>query len=110
MNFCISLLGWFLWNWAEFSIDKEKDEATGKTISFIQYAKSHFKTWIGSFFCILLLLWAGWRQINLDPFEVVIGAKLGWNDLYLLSSGFVWDAIIFLFKKAKKYFVKKEQE
>lgn len=26
MNFIITLLGWFLWNWAEFSITKEKGD------------------------------------------------------------------------------------
>jgi len=26
MNFMISFLGWFLWNWAEFSITKEKGD------------------------------------------------------------------------------------
>lgn len=113
MNFMISLLGWFLWNWAEFSITKESNDETEhgeKAFPLRAYLRTHWETWVGSFFTIFLLLWIGHRQLNLDPFEVVTGVKLGWNDLYLLGSGAAWDAIIFILKKVKAHFRKKESE
>jgi len=142
LNFMISILGWFLWNWAEFSIAKQEGDGGEYTerilrvlsetptltveqksfltigikgvlrspINLRAYARTHWETWVGSVACIALLLWVGYRQVSLDPFEVVVGTKLSWSDLYLLGSGFAWDAIIFAFKKGRNFFKKKEQE
>ena len=110
MNFMISIVGWFLWNWAEFSITKEAGDESEKKISLPHYAQGHWETWIGSLVMTTVLLWVGHRQLNLDPFEVVLGTKLGWNDLYLLGSGAAWDAFIFGFKWVKNFFKKKSAD
>lgn len=142
LNFMISLLGWFLWNWAEFSLAKQDgdgseysagllrvvNECPGLSdhqkefltvgikgilkapVNLIMYAKTHYETWIGSLGCIALLLWVGYRQLNIDPFASMIGINSGWNDLYLIGSGAAWDALIFVFKKIKKFFKNKESE
>lgn len=144
MNFFISILGWFLWNWAEFSVVKQEGDGSEyepglmlfiktneelsdhhKTIlsegirmilkspvTLRMYAKTHYETWIGSLGCIFLLLWIGYRNLSVDPLAPLFGveSKLGWNDLYLVGSGIVWDAFIFGFKKVRKFFKKKEAE
>jgi len=144
MNFFISILGWFLWNWAEFSVVKQEGDGSeyepeivkyinasnglddnSKTllangvrmilkspVTLKMYAKTHYETWIGSLGCIFLLLWIGARNLSVDPLAPLFGveAKLGWNDLYLVGSGVVWDAFIFGFKKVRKFFKKKESE
>jgi hypothetical protein len=143
MNFMITLVGWFLWNWAEFTITKEKGDDGSiymtkilslisgttmndiekaalsakvlelfiKPISFKDYAFTHYETWVGSGVTMIVLLWAMSRQLSLDPFASLIGVSgvpLGWNDIYLLLSGAVWDAFIFGFKWVKNLFKKKE--
>lgn len=105
MNFIITLIGWFLWNWAEFSITKETNEETGKTTPFRDYMKSHFETWIGSFVCMFALLIIGYRQMDINPLGLLIGVEVnGWNDLYLFAAGGAWDAVIFIFKKIRNFF------
>lgn len=107
MNFLITLVGWFLWNWAEFSITKEKDEETGKYTSLKDYAKNHYETWIGSFVCMFALLIIGYRQLDINPIGSLIGAEgTGWNDVYLFGAGAAWDIVIFGFKKVKEKFSK----
>lgn len=144
MNFFISILGWFLWNWAEFSVVKQEGDGSeyeSDILKFVNaatvlddntkiivsqgikailkspvtlrmYAKTHYETWIGSLGCIFLLLWIGARNLSVDPLAPLFGVetKLGWNDLYLVGSGVVWDAFIFGFKKVRKFFKKKESE
>jgi hypothetical protein len=143
MNFMISIIGWFLWNWAEFSITKESgdgfvyakkvnaliDETTitpteknsimvrlmeifKKPLSLREYAATHYETWVGSLVTIPVILWMCSRQLNLDVFAPIAGSgiPLGWNDLYLLGAGVVWDAFIFLFKYVKNFFRKKEND
>jgi hypothetical protein len=115
MNFFISLLGWFLWNWAELTVtkaqfDDDNDEKTKFKIR--EYAYTHWTIWIGSAACIFLLLWVGYKNLSIDPLAPVFGVntKLGWNDLYLLGSGAAFDAIIYATKAIKKFFKKKEAQ
>lgn len=142
MNFMVSLLGWFLWNWAEYSIIKQEGEGSQYSqpivklldsagipddvrlklivniqailkapITFGQYAKNHYETWVGSLGCIALLLWFGYTRMDINPFASLIGLESkGWNDVYLLGSGVVWDAIMFAFKRVRKFYKKKESE
>lgn len=143
MNFMISLVGWFLWNWAEFSVTKEKGDGDiylarisgivngsdasettkatlihkihtilGSPVSLKDYMKGHYETWVGSLLCIVILLWIMSRQISLDPFATIAGTgvELGWNDLYLLGAGAVWDAFIFGFRWVRNFFKKKTEQ
>lgn len=142
MNFMVTLLGWFLWNWAEYSITKQEGEGgqyvqpinkiidsypfdQGQKVSMMteitkllkapitlgQYARDHYETWVGSLACTVLLLWLGYTRLDINPFASLAGISTGgWNDIYLLGSGAVWDAIMFAFKKVRKFFKKKESE
>ena len=114
MNFFISIIGWALWNWAEFEIkkrelDEDGDEKTNYT--FKDYTDKKWSSWIGSFLCIAVLMWVGHRQLSLDPFASLVGThSLGWNDLYLLMSGAVWEIVLFAIKKIRSILKKKETE
>lgn len=109
MNFMISILGWFLWTWVNFTIEKWEadDDGDDKTVfSFTHYKDKYWPTWIGSLACVPLLLWIGSRQLNLDAFGSLIapGVSLGWNDLYLLAAGAAFEALIFAVKRIRKFF------
>jgi hypothetical protein len=106
----ITVLGWLIWNWIAFSVEKDTYDDNGKDFPFREYKKRNWDAWVGTAFMCPFLLWVGYRQLSLDPFEVVTGAKLGWNDLYLLCAGVAWEAFVFGFKKAKIYFKKKTSE
>lgn len=111
MNFMITILGWALWNWAAFSIEKDTYDDAAKDMPLREYRKRNWDGWIGSLLCVPLLLWIGFRQMSIDPFaELLVGHKIGWNDLYLLGSGFAWEALIFGIKKAKSFFKKRASE
>jgi hypothetical protein len=116
MNFMISVLGWFLWNWINFNIEKSEldDDGDDKTnLSLHEYKNRHWPNWIGSLMCVPLLLWVGSRQLSLDPFASVIGMPgvgLGWNDVYLIGSGALYEILIFAVKRIKKIFKKKASD
>ena len=113
MNFLISVIAWAIWNIAEMEITRRTLDEDGNpqtNFTWADYTKSHRFTWIGSFLSIFILLWFGYKQMNLDPFEVITGSKLGWHDAYYLFSGFLWDAVIFAFVFSKKYFKKKTEQ
>jgi len=106
----ISLLGCFLWNWAELTYTKKQLDEDGNpqtNFSVKEFAKIKWAYWIGSFTTIFLLLWIGATKMNLHPFEVITGEKLSWNDSYYLLSGAVFEAIIFGVTLVNKYFKKK---
>ena len=108
----ITFAGWLLWNWAEFSIEKEvadNDNDPNTNVTFRGHLAKKYTTIVGSAVCIPIILWIGYRQINIDPFASLIGvdAKLGWHDLYLLGSGAVWEAMIFVIKRIRAFFKKK---
>lgn len=111
MNFMISILGWFLWNLAEFTMAKQELDEDGNpntNMNFSEYKHTHWPSWIGSFFSTFLLLWIGYRQLNLEPFQVITGGEsLAWNDLYYLGAGAAWEAFLWLVKKIRKHFKNK---
>lgn len=109
MNFMISILGWLLWNWAEFTMakaDMDDDGNPNTNLSVREYANSHYPTWIGSLLCIPLLLWIGYRNLSIDPLASIVGVEssIGWNDLYLVGAGAAWEAFIFGVKKVRKFY------
>jgi hypothetical protein len=113
MNFMVSLLGWFLWNWGELVIkqkqfDEDNDPSTNFTFS--EHAKKKKYGWIGSLACVPLLLWIGAKQLSLDPLAPLIGHSLGWNDLYLLAAGPAFEIIIFFIGQIDRYIKKRAQQ
>lgn len=99
MNFFISLLGWFLWNWAELTIkDKQLREDNDPTtvFRFKDFASEKKYVWIGSLACVPLLLWLGSQKLGLQPLAPLLGHNFDWNDLYLLAAGPAFEIIIFI--------------
>lgn len=114
MNFFISLMGWAIWTIAELYIAKSaKDNDNDPTTSwnFKEYAKSNWPVWIGSLLCIAVVLWIGYRNLNINPIGDILGTDTKfWQDLYILGAGPLFQAFIYLVKKVKAFFRKKESE
>lgn len=114
MNFLISVLGWMIWNIAEAQIEKgekDNDQNDTTTFSYKDYAKRHVLIWAGSLLCIPVLLWIGYRQLDINPMGDLLGIEAkGWHDLYILGSGAAFEAFIFAVKKVQSYFKKKEKD
>ena len=113
-NFVISILGWLIWNIAEAEITRRQlndDGNPATSFSPKEYAVSHIFIWCGSFLCIFVLLWMGYRQLDINPVGSLIGVETkAWHDLYILAAGAAFDAFIFGVKKVKSFFAKKEKE
>lgn len=106
MNFLITLLGWAIWNWVAFSVEKDTYDDAGKDFPFQTYKSRNWDGWVGSLLVVPALLYIGYKQMDLNPFGTLIGVEtsLSWNDLWFFGAGVVWEAIIFAYKKIKNYF------
>jgi len=88
MNFLISILGWLIWNVAEAQIekgDKDNDANELTAFSYKDYARRHALIWFGSLLCIPVLLWIGYRQLNIDPVGSLLGLEPNINHICLGS-------------------------
>jgi hypothetical protein len=113
MNFFISIVGWFLWNWAQLTMEKKMLDEDGNpqtNFTFKDYINKQYTYWVGSLICVPVLLWIGYRNLNIDPLASLIGidAKIGWHDAYLLGSGAAFEAVIFIVSVIRNYFKKKQ--
>jgi hypothetical protein len=106
MNFLISIFGWLAWNFSILSIDKDKYDTTGKAFPLKEYAHKHWDNWIGSLITIPLLLYIGYRGLDLNPLSAIDLHTVGWNDLYYMCSGFAFEAIKYAIGKTQNIFKK----
>ncbi len=114
MNFLISVFGWAIWNLAEMYIEQNEKNSDGDASTvwnFREYAKTHWILWIGSILCIPVILWMGYRNLNINPLGSLFGAEINaWHDLYILGAGAAFEGFIFGVKKVKSFFNKKAKE
>lgn len=113
MNFMISILGWFLWNWAELVIEQrtlDEDGNPSTNFSFRDFVAKKKYLWIGNLLCCPVILWIGAKGLTLDLLAPITGTPLGWHDLYILGSGPAFELIIFLGIRVRNIFKKKAQE
>lgn len=106
LNLIPVVLGWGLWNWAELVMEQrslDNDGNPNTNFSFADFKKKKKFTWIGNLLCCPLMLWIGYKGLSLDLLEPIIGAKLGWNDLYLLGSGAAFEIILFIISWIRKF-------
>lgn len=114
MNFFISIIGWMIWTIAELYIEKSTKDSDGDPLTnwdFNGYAKANWPVWIGSLLCIPVLLWIGYRNLDINPVGSLLGTDVNaWHDLYILGAGAFFQAFIYAVKKVKSFFKKKEAE
>lgn len=93
-NSIAALLGWIAFNVILLSIYKDENEAT---FNLKTYASEYWDNWAGSFVLIPVLLYIGYKGLDLGVVDLGQGAK--WSDLYYLFSGFAFEALKVMYKK-----------
>jgi len=83
------------------SLDEDGNPQTN--FSFSDFTKKKKYVWIGNLACCPLMLWLGYKGLSLDILAPIIGAKLGWSDLYLLASGAAFEMILFLISWLRRF-------
>lgn len=99
MNFLISLAGWFLWNMVAFRIEKDPYDDRGEKFPFREYVSRVWDNWLASLVMIPVLLFLGYRGLDLNPMAVFGTEKIGWQDTYYLGAGFFTEALMYAIKK-----------
>lgn len=96
----ITLLGWGAWNVFLFNIEKDKADEANLFFSFSNYVQKQWDNWLASLFIVPILLWIGSQEMDIHIFGDT--GPLKWQDIYLLGSGFFYEAVIFSYKKWKE--------
>jgi hypothetical protein len=94
-NAVAALAGWVAFTVIMLSAHKDENE---KTFNLKSYALEYWDNWLASLVSIPVLLWVGFKQLNLGVVD--IGAT-DWNDLFYLGSGFVPELVKTAWKKVK---------
>lgn len=103
LNIYVSLLGWLAYNVFMFSMAKDKYDNSNTKFPLRQYVAKVWDNWLASFIVVPILLWVGYRQLDIisNPLDEH-AARIAWNDLYYLASGFATEFIMNLIKKIVK--------
>lgn len=102
MNFLISIAGWLLWNSIAFRIEKDGYDSQKKQFPLKEYISETWDNWITSLFMIPVLLFLGYKGLDLNPMAVFGSEPMGWNDFYYLGTGFFTEVVMYAVKKWKQ--------
>lgn len=103
LNIYISLIAWLAFNLIKFTIEKDKYDDQDAVFPLKTYIRKTWDNWLASLFMIPVLLWIGYRQLNIvaDPLSEHV-STIVWNDLYYLLSGIITEIVIDRYKAWKK--------
>lgn len=87
MNIVLVFLGWFIWNFALFTIEKDKHDDDGTPFPVKQYIKTHWDNWLLSAIMIPVLIIVGIKGLNLSALPFGDFEDFTWSDLYYLGAG-----------------------
>lgn len=90
--------GWFAWNVLMFRIEKDKFDKDKKIFPIGEYVMYTWDNWLASLVFIPVLLFAGYKGLNMNPFA---DHSVEWSDLFYLCSGFAPEFVLFLYDKWK---------
>jgi hypothetical protein len=97
-NFAAAFFGWLAFSVIVLRIDKDKFDSEGKAWPIGAYASKTWDNWLASFVMIPVLVWAGYKQLELG---VLFDHGVRWSDAYYLLSGFATELIIIAYTKWK---------
>jgi len=103
MNIVLTVLGWALWTWIFFNLEKDLHDDKNESYGFWKdYKPKHWEEWIGSLIAAALLLVIGHMGLGLDLIRVIDSEHPAkWSDLYYAASGIFYEAVIRIAKKVK---------
>lgn len=103
LNFYVTVIAWMAFNAIKFSIIKDKLDDEGKHFPIRQYIEKTWDNWLASALCVPLLLWIGYRQLDIITNPVAEHTStLKWNDIYYLFSGVISEIVIDVYKGWRK--------
>lgn len=93
MNILLALLGWIIWNFALFTIEKDKSDDADIAFDTKKYIRTHWDNWVLSAIMIPILIIIGVKGIGLDALPIGDFEDLQWNDLYYLGAGAITEVV-----------------
>jgi len=106
MKILFALGGWLLWNFAIFSLDKNKDDEVHRQFPIKQYISEKWDNWVGSLICCFVLFLIMKLGYGVDVLSFA-NINLKWSDALIGASGFAWEGIMWGVGKTKNYFATK---
>lgn len=91
-----ALAGWLAFNVLLFSTEKDVLDEVGQQFPVRDYVLKHWDNWLLSLVSIPVLLYVGYKQLNLGMIEL---DNPQWNELYYLGCGFFAEAAKVAWKK-----------
>ena len=100
MKVLIAFLGWVLWTWGEFTIEKDGFDEAGKKFPIGEYAAKHWDNWVWNLIIATILIVVGQNFLHVvNITDDITAESLAKGDLYLLASGFIGQSLMFAYKK-----------
>lgn len=93
MNILLAFFGWLIWNFALFSMEKDKFDDAGQEFPIKPYLKKYWDNWVLSLFAVPVLIILGIKGLGLDAIPVDDLQHLRWSDAYYLGAGAITEII-----------------
>jgi len=87
MNIILVFLGWSIWNFALFTIEKDRFDDEDKPFPVGKYIRSHWDNWLLSAIMIPVLIIVGIKGLDLTALPFGDFQDFKWGDLYYLGAG-----------------------
>lgn len=98
MNFLMTFIGWFGWNWFEFTQAKDDYDARDEPFNVKHYIGKKWDNWIWTLIVATALYIIGYRGLGIDLVQT-FDEKLQWSDLYYFGSGLFSEMISYGYRK-----------
>lgn len=87
MNILLVVFGWLIWNFALFSMEKDKADEAGEHFPIGPHVRKYWDNWVLSLLCVPVLIILGIKGLGLDAIPIDDLKHLRWNDAYYLGAG-----------------------
>lgn len=105
MKILFSVAGWFLWNFAIFNLDKNKDDEAHRKFGYGQYAADNWENWAGSLILNLVLFLIMKLGYGIDILAMT-NLDIKWTDALIGFSGPGYEIVLWGVGKIKSKFPK----
>jgi hypothetical protein len=103
MKVLFALTGWLLWNFAIFSLDKNKEDEAHRKFPIMQYVGEKWDNWLGSLICsagLFLIMKLGYGVDVLSLTNI----NLKWSDAFIALGGPGFEIVLWAVGKIKSQF------
>jgi hypothetical protein len=99
MNILFAFIGWLLWTWGNFTLEKDGYDDHEQDFPARAYIKKNWDNWIFNALVAAGLIMVGMYKLGLDAIPIDDFKHLQWNDLYYAASGVVGEILMKYLKK-----------